>query len=245
MKHNTPTTLDCLIEGDIFYKQGDTKKTKLQLHKKDLEHNRAICVDPECELKLRNEVYMQKWLSLSKPVIFLRRTLPTDIGDPTLLLPGEKTSAIIAVIISMAIIAFLIAMPATRAKGQPVVNIGANFSSKTMGPGGTIGAGLRIGKVLYASAYMAAYSHSYPSLAGGATLGAAHSWNNGKMHDLTTIFFARYEKAMVMDSLYKTNPPAPLGFGIRHYVYNAYVEVAYQPKQIVLTIGYSFGKIFK
>jgi hypothetical protein len=245
MKHNTSTTLDLLIEGDIFYKQGDAKKTKLLLHKKDMEHKRAICVDPECAPDLRDKEFMQKWLSLDKPVIFLRRTQHTDIGDPTLLLPGEKAAGIVAGVVSMIIIIFLTCAPATRAKAQAMFNIGANFSSKTMGPGGTIEAGGRIGSFVYSGIHLSAYSHGYPSLAGGVVLGTAHSWNNGKMHELTTVFYGKYEKAIIMDDDFKANPPSPFGFGIRHYVYNAYVDVAYQPNQIILTIGYSFGQIFK
>ncbi len=89
MNRNDITKVSNLIVGDIFYKQGDAKKAKLQLHKHDHANKRAICVDPEIQGPAREKEFLQKWLKPDTRVVFLRRTQHTDIGDATKLLPTE------------------------------------------------------------------------------------------------------------------------------------------------------------
>jgi hypothetical protein len=89
MNRNDITTISSLIVGDIFYKHGDAKKAKLQLHKHDEANKRYVCVDPELQGPARDKEFLQKWLKPDTRVIFLRRTQHTDIGDPALLLSTE------------------------------------------------------------------------------------------------------------------------------------------------------------
>lgn len=77
MVRNAITTIDNLQIGDVFYKQGDAKKTKLLLHKKDEASKKYICVDPEIEDRFRNKEFLQKWLKPGTMVIFLRQTITT------------------------------------------------------------------------------------------------------------------------------------------------------------------------
>jgi hypothetical protein len=93
MDRNEITYISNLILGDIFYKQGDAKKAKLQLHKHDKENKRYVCVDPELQGPAREKEFLQKWLKPDTRVVFLRRTQHTDIGDPTVLLPTETALA--------------------------------------------------------------------------------------------------------------------------------------------------------
>lgn len=90
MNRNEVTTMDSLMIGDIFYKLGDVKKVKLQLHKRDDANKRMVCVSPEVEPQFRDKEFLHKWLKPNQQVVYLRSTQLTDIGDPTLLLPTEQ-----------------------------------------------------------------------------------------------------------------------------------------------------------
>jgi hypothetical protein len=220
------TTLSTLKPGDTFYRAGDRNREMLEYYKQDANNpNRIICVPVGTPNNERHHVHLQKWLKPSQPVVAQTAQM-------------QKAAGIMAAL-------WIMFFVFTTATGQPVFNVGANFSSKDLGPGGTIEAGGRIGPMLYTGAQLSAYSHGYPTMTGSALIGAAFSWNNNKMHELTTVWYAKAELAIIADDDFKADPPSPFGFGVRHYVYNAFVDIGYQPKQIVLTIGYSFGKIYK
>ncbi len=219
------TTLSNLKPGDTFYRAGDRNREMLEYYKQDANNpNRIICVPGGTPAHERHHVHLQKWLKPTQPVII------------EVIL--QKATGVVTFLVMMLLVV-------TSASAQPVFNVGAGISSKMVDPTGMIEAGGRIGPMLYTGAQLRAYSHGYPSMTASALLGAAWSWNNGKMHELTTVWYAKVDWALIADDEFKADPPNPFGFGVRHYIYNAFVDVGYQPKQIVITIGYSFGKIYK
>ena len=108
-----------------------------------------------------------------------------------------------------------------------------------------VGVGGRIGSLLYLEGQFRGYSNGYPAASFGSLIGAAHSWNNGKMHDLTTIFYIKADWVIAANDGYKADPPTPFGFGIKHYIYEAFVDLGYQHSQIVFTVGYSLNSLFR
>ena len=73
--------------------------------------------------------------------------------------------------------------------------------------------------------------------------GSCWSWNNGKGHDLTTMFFIKYDVPVIAVK-HKATGAAAIGF--RHYVYRAYFEMtANQYKRVDITFGWTFRDIYR
>lgn len=106
-------------------------------------------------------------------------------------------------------------------------------------------AGVRIGSLLYVGGQVNMRQSNYPGLSVGSIIGAAHSWNNQSMHELTTILYAKADYSIIYNDGYKADPPVPFGVGVRHYVYNFLVDVSWQHRQLQFTIGYSLRDIYK
>ena len=105
--------------------------------------------------------------------------------------------------------------------------------------------GGRIGPILYVGGQVSGNSDGYPALSIGSVIGAAHSWNNNKMHELTTVLYAKADYPIAANSGYKSDPPVPFGIGIAHYVYNARFDLSYQHRQVQFTVGYSLRNIYR
>jgi hypothetical protein len=129
--------------------------------------------------------------------------------------------------------------------GQPNYSLGVGKSLTSEAFTGQIGVGGRIGPILYIEGQFKAHSNGYPYAAIGSVIGAAHSWNNMAMHELTTILYIKADYVLSANVGYKENPPNPFGIGVRHYVYEFFVDVGYQHSQAVFTIGYSLNSLFK
>jgi hypothetical protein len=129
--------------------------------------------------------------------------------------------------------------------GQVIYSGGAGLSLNAVSVNAFAEAGIRIGSVCYAGGQVAVRQSGYPALSVGGILGAAHSWNNNKMHELTTIFYAKADRPIIYNDGYKSKPPIPFGFGIRHYVYNAMFDLSYSHAQVQFTIGYSLRDIYR
>jgi hypothetical protein len=128
---------------------------------------------------------------------------------------------------------------------KPNYNAGIGKSVTSIASTIQAGVGFRIGPVLYVEGQISGYTNGYPAAAFGAVIGAAHSWNNRRMHELTTIFYAKADKVLAANSGYKAEPPLPFGFGVRHYVYEFFVDVGYMHSQAVFTIGYSLNSLYR
>ena len=128
---------------------------------------------------------------------------------------------------------------------QVVYSGGVGLSLNAESINGFTEAGGRLGSLCYIGGQVAFRESGYPLLSAGVVLGAAHSWNNGKMHELTTILYGKADKPLMMNEGYKANPPVPFGFGIRHYVYNAMFDINWSHSQLQFTIGYSLRDIYR
>jgi hypothetical protein len=129
--------------------------------------------------------------------------------------------------------------------GQIIYSGGAGLSLTSVSAPNLFGeAGFRVG-VLYVGAQVNARQSNYPGLSVGSLIGAAHSWNNNKMHELTTIFYVKADYPIIASIGYKDDKPTPFGFGIRHYVYNFLVDVSWQHRQLQYAIGYSIRNIYR
>ncbi len=130
--------------------------------------------------------------------------------------------------------------------GQVIYSGGAGLSLNAVSaPNILAEAGVRIGPLLYVGGQVNMRQSNYPGLSVGSVIGAAHSWNNGKMHELTTIFYAKADYPLIYNDGYKADPPVPFGIGVRHYVYNFLVDVSWQHRQLQFTIGYSLRDIYR
>jgi hypothetical protein len=103
--------------------------------------------------------------------------------------------------------------------------------------------GHRVGSWGYVSASATGNHKGFNHLTIAPMIGTAWSWNNKKMHDLTTMFFVKYDFNTVMTK--KTVPGVGL-VGIRHYVYRMYSEVSInQYRRVDITLGWTFRDIYR
>jgi hypothetical protein len=128
---------------------------------------------------------------------------------------------------------------------QVIYSGGAGLSLNAVSVNAFGEAGIRLGPVCYVGGQVAVRQSGYPALSVGGILGAAHSWNNYKGHEVTTVFYAKADRPIIYNEGYKSDPPVPFGFGIRHYVYNGMVDLSYSHAQVQLTIGYSLRNIYR
>jgi hypothetical protein len=74
-------------------------------------------------------------------------------------------------------------------------------------------------------------------------VGVVGHWNNNKMHELTTMAFAKYRIPVIVQDKQVVKPA--IGFGVRHHIYNAFVETCYVDGQVSVTIGLSLKNPFR
>ena len=130
--------------------------------------------------------------------------------------------------------------------GQVIYSGGAGLSLNAVSaPNILAEAGVRIGSLLYVGGQVNMRQSNYPGLSVGSIIGAAHSWNNRSMHELTTVFYMKADYPIIYNDGYKADPPVPFGVGVRHYVYNFLVDVSWQHRQLQFTIGYSLRDIYR
>lgn len=129
--------------------------------------------------------------------------------------------------------------------GQVVYNVGGGLSLNASSVNAMAEVGGRVGSLAYFGVQTAVRSSGYPTVSLGAVIGAAWSWNNRKMHELTTVFYMKADPFTKGNEGYTADPPTTFGAGIRHYIYNAFVDASWQHSQVQLTLGYSFGNIYK
>ncbi len=139
---------------------------------------------------------------------------------------------------------FLLLISAS-AYSQPNISLGVGKSLTSIAITAQAGVGFRIGPMLYVEGNVKGYTNGYPAAAIGSVIGAAHSWNNGAGHELTTIIYAKADWVLAANSGYKDDPPTPFGFGVRHYVYEFFVDASWQHSQAVFTIGYSLNSLYR
>jgi hypothetical protein len=128
---------------------------------------------------------------------------------------------------------------------QIVYSGGAGLSLNFVSVNAFAEAGTRVGSAGYIGAQVNFRSSNYPGLSAAPIIGYAWSWNNNKIHELTTLFYAKADYPIMANSGYKSYSHNPFGFGVRHYIYNTLVDLSYQQSQVQLTIGYSLNKIYK
>ena len=128
---------------------------------------------------------------------------------------------------------------------QITYTVGAGMGLTNVNPQAMIEAGGRPLNPLYCGVQMKGRYSNYPALSAGIVTGFAWSWNNGKGHELTTIFLAKYDVPLLSSEYYKTAKPPRIGYGIRHYVYQGWVEGGLEHSQVYVTLGYSFREIYR
>ncbi len=102
--------------------------------------------------------------------------------------------------------------------------------------------GHRAGPV-YASFRVDYRSNNYPALAVQPIVGVAGSWNNNKMHELTTMAYAFRSVPIASSEVFKEYRYQPFGVGVRHYVHESYYDLSYCNGAVTITMGLHFGRL--
>ncbi len=117
------------------------------------------------------------------------------------------------------------------------IGMGVNYPAVTM----QLETGHRAGP-LYLAVRSEIKTNNYPAISIQPMAGIAASWNNNKMHELTSMAYAFYSHPVAGSNVFKQDRYQPLGIGIRHYVYNAYTDISWVNSTVTFTLGLSIGK---
>jgi len=129
---------------------------------------------------------------------------------------------------------------------QPNISFAGGKSVNTEAVTFQAGIGTRIGSFGYAEIQAKGYTNGWPAASVGLLAGTAHSWNNGAGHELTTIFYVKADKVLAASHWYKDyGKQSVIGFGMKHYVFNGFIDLSYQHGQAVFAVGYSINSLFR
>ena len=89
-------------------------------------------------------------------------------------------------------------------------------------------------------------SNNYPALAVQPIIGLAGSWNNNKLHELTTMLYGFRSQPLAYRELFKNYPYQPWGVGIRHYVHESYYDLSLCNGTVTITMGFQlFRQVYR